>query len=138
DHFHDFHHHGDFVIAPFWWSSWWPWWWGGGYGDGYYGYGSPYCYYYDTDGYAGAPAGNVVAENALPNENAVAANVAPPSPADETQADRDGANNGAMFFGEAANAFQAGRYRDALRYANHAAVDSPQNAKAPELMSLSM
>lgn len=44
----------------------------------------------------------------------------------------------AQFFGQAGDAFQTGKYRDALRLANHAAVESPQNPKASELMSLSL
>ena len=45
---------------------------------------------------------------------------------------------GAEYFAQAADAFQSGKYRDALRLANHAAVESPQNPKAPELMSLAL
>ena len=43
-----------------------------------------------------------------------------------------------MFFAQAEDAFQAGKYRDALRLANHAAVESPRNPKAAELMSLAL
>jgi tetratricopeptide (TPR) repeat protein len=46
--------------------------------------------------------------------------------------------SGAVYFNQAADAFSAGKYRDAVRLANHAAVESPQNPKAPELMSLAL
>jgi tetratricopeptide (TPR) repeat protein len=49
-----------------------------------------------------------------------------------------GSDAGAEYYSEATSAFHNGQYRDALRLANHAAVESPQNAKAHELMSLSM
>src|SRR4029079_6097218 len=45
---------------------------------------------------------------------------------------------GAAFFVRAEDAFQAGKYRDAVRMANHAAVESPRNPKAAELMSLAL
>ncbi len=41
-------------------------------------------------------------------------------------------------FSRAEDAFQAGKYRDAVRMANHAAVESPRNPKAAELMSLAL
>ena len=46
--------------------------------------------------------------------------------------------SGEAYFGQAADAFRSGQYRDAMRLANHAAVESPQNPKAPELMSLAL
>ena len=42
------------------------------------------------------------------------------------------------YFAQAQGAFSEGHYKDALRMANHAAVESPQNPKAHELMSLSL
>ena len=138
DHFHDFHHHGNFVIAPFWWPLWWPAWWGGGYANDYYGYGSPYCYYYDENGYAPT---NV---DYAPIDNSVAATESPQSraqSADENySAEESGGSSsaGAAFFSRTEDAFQAGKYRDAVRMANHAAVESPRNPKAAELMSLAL
>jgi tetratricopeptide (TPR) repeat protein len=138
DHFNDFHHHGNFVVAPFWWPLWWPAWWGGGYAGDYYGYGSPYCYYYDNNSYA-----PVNAENAGIDASVAAADELPyPRQAAESDYSQNGlslpSSSGGMFFAQAEGAFQAGKYRDALRLANHAAVESPQNPKAAELMSLAL
>ena len=41
-----------------------------------------------------------------------------------------------QYLGGAQDAFQQGSYADALRLANHAAIEMPQNAKPHELMSL--
>jgi len=126
------------VIAPFWWPLWWPAWWGGGYANDYYGYGSPYCYYYDENGYAPT---NV---DYAPIDNSMAAADAPQGraqSADENYlAEESGGSSsaGAAFFSRAEDAFQAGKYRDAVRMANHAAVESPRNPKAAELMSLAL
>jgi tetratricopeptide (TPR) repeat protein len=60
-------------------------------------------------------------------------------PQEYAQADSNSSSqSGAVFYNQAADAFSAGRYRDAVRLANHAAVESPQNPKAPELMSLAL
>jgi Flp pilus assembly protein TadD len=46
--------------------------------------------------------------------------------------------HGAGGSGPGIQAFQQGNYRDALRLASHAAVDSPRNARVHELLSLPM
>jgi tetratricopeptide (TPR) repeat protein len=81
-------------------------------------------------------AGNAAANNAAAG-NLAAADVANPNGDAGPDAGADN-SAGAEFFGQAEDAFQAGHYRDALRLANHAAVESPRNPKAHELMSLSM
>ena len=45
---------------------------------------------------------------------------------------------GGEFYGQATTAFHNGQYRDALRLANHAAVESPRNPRAHELISQAM
>jgi hypothetical protein len=138
NHFHDFNRRGNFVITPFWWPFWWPAWWGGGYANGYYDYGSPYCYYYDANDYGPADVGVREIDNSVAATGAPAAN-AQPELADEQQVDQSGSSSaGGMFFTQAEGAFRAGKYHDALRLANHAAVESPRNPKAAELMSLAL
>jgi hypothetical protein len=136
--FRDFNRRVNFVVAPFWWPFWWPWWWGGGYGGGYYDYGSPYCYYYDTNDFGPGDVGVPAIDN---NQAAVGAPVpdAQPDLADQGPVDQGGSSNaGAMFFSQAEGAFRGGKYHDALRLANHAAVESPRNPKSAELMSLAL
>ena len=119
---HHFHNNSFFVAWPFW--NWWPWWWNAGYGAGFYGYDLPsYCY---------APLAYDVAYDVAATTPAVqqAQYVAPDT---NTVTQR-----GEVYFGQAADAFESGQYRDAMRLANHAAIESPQNPKAPELMSLAM
>jgi hypothetical protein len=136
--FHDFNRRVSFVVAPFWWPLWWPWWWGGGYGNGYYDYGSPYCYYYDTNDFGPADVGVPAIGNNLAAVGAPAPD-AQPDLAEQGQVDQGGSSNaGGMFFSQAEGAFRGGKYHDALRLANHAAVESPRNPKAAELMSLAL
>ncbi len=140
NHFdHDFHHHNCFVVAPFWWP-----WWYSGFGDCYYGYGYndygvPYCY--NTVGYE-TPVNDGAAYDSGVYDSATYNNSLPQSteqlPQEYPQPDSNSSQSGAVFFGQAEEAFSAGRYRDAVRLANHAAVESPQNPKAPELMSLAL
>ncbi len=101
-------------------------------GFDYYPYLGPYCYdpaVYQTVGY-----------NALALDTAsIASEVNQAMPEEVPQPGADNQNNaGAMFFGQAEEAFQSGKYKDAVRLANHAAVESPNNPKAPELMSLGL
>jgi tetratricopeptide (TPR) repeat protein len=60
----------------------------------------------------------------------------PQQPLSSAADDSAVSQSGAAYFAEAADAFRAGNYSDALRLANHAAIESPQNPKAAELMSL--
>jgi hypothetical protein len=137
---------GTFVRFPFVFV---PVYFGGGYGYGYpyyYDYGNPYAYYslypYDDDGLPSvnvAPAANPGPPIAA--GNAPAANAAAPNAGGAAAVADAGAADGsagAEYFAQAEAAFQQGRYNDALRYANHAAVESPKNPKAHELMSLSL
>ena len=102
---------------PFWGLGWWWPWWNSGYGGGdygdYYGYESPYYEEYPV--YTDGPVTQQYQQPAY-------------STADDT--------TGSVYFSEAANAFRDGDYRDALKLAGHAAIESPQNPKAAELMSL--
>jgi tetratricopeptide (TPR) repeat protein len=99
-------------IGPYWWPAW------------GLGYGYPYSdYYYDQPDYQTGYAPDTVA----PQQAPVAA-----------ATNEQSSNIGGEFFGQAETAFSSGNYHDALRYANHAAVESPQNPKAHELMSLSL
>jgi tetratricopeptide (TPR) repeat protein len=142
-----------FAFVPFLYGSY-------GYLYPYYYYGSPYAYYPayypgddspppvnlpaanigpPIDAGANAPIQNGVAPNAGLLAGA-AVNAAPPNAAGAAagaDGEADG-SAGAEFFIQAEAAFHDGRYRDALRLANHAAVESPRNPKAHELMSLSL
>ena len=88
-------------------------------------------------------AQNGLAPNAPQNgaaQNPPAPNAPAPNVAGNA-ADGDGRGRrsaGAEFFAQSEAAFQDGRYHDAPRLATHAAVESPRNPKAHELMSLSM
>ncbi len=123
------------------WGFGWGWGWGypfgwGGYWDDYFcPYGPVYASAYPVDAYA----------YMYPNDGQYAANYpsAPaPTVADNAQpAADDGtgtANEGLLYYNEARTAFGRGDYRNALRLAGHAAVESPQNAKVHELISLSL
>jgi hypothetical protein len=107
----------------FWWGYypfWWPaWGWGGGYGY-VYDYGEPV---YETAGYQTVSAPTA-------DEAPTAAQTSAEEGADESA--------GGEYFAQSQAAFGEGHYKDALRMANHAAVESPQNPKAHELMSLSL
>jgi len=47
-------------------------------------------------------------------------------------------SEGGAFFAQAEDAFRQGEYRDAIRLAHHAAIESPRNPKAAELGSMAM
>ena len=70
-----------------------------------------------------------------PAEGQYAASYAPP-PTTVANDPAATANEGLQYFNEARGAFAQGDYRNAMRLASHAAVESPQNAKGHELMSL--
>jgi tetratricopeptide (TPR) repeat protein len=121
---------------------------GYGYGYPYFDYGGAnayYALYYNGDD--GLPPVNLPQAADPGPPIGAGANAAPPNAgggaeavADAGNADADNADGsaGAEFFTQAEAAFQDGRYRDALKLANHAAVESPRNPKAHELMSLSL
>ncbi len=83
-----------------------------------YQYGSPYFAYYQTQPTESQPE---VAQNQYGG----------PQP-------KDASPDGAEFYAQAESAFRGGQYRDAMRLASHAAIESPKNPKAHELMSLSL
>jgi tetratricopeptide (TPR) repeat protein len=109
--------------------------WGGYWGDYFYPYGrdyadaypmAAYCYAYPDDGqyavnYRSAPIPALVADE--------------PNSAGESGAT---ANEGLQFYNEARASFTRGDYRNALRLAEHSAVESPQNVKVHELTSLAL
>jgi len=103
-----------------------------------YGYVSPYydsaSYAYDAAPYAATTAYG--ATTALASQPDVVQTQYPEDP--QPTQPSVGSDAGSEYFAEATTAFHSGQYREALRLANHAAVESPQNAKAHELMSLAM
>jgi hypothetical protein len=129
DHFH----HGFFPLVlnsfwyPFWWgfdpvaySDYWP------YCD-YYGYGGGYGPdYYADSAFASAPVdegSEAIVEDQLAAEQETAASAS---------------DWGDRFLDSSIDAFRQGQYADALRLANHAAVEMPKNAKPHEIMSLAL
>jgi tetratricopeptide (TPR) repeat protein len=159
NNWNNWHNHNNFWGWGWWWPvAWgwgwgWPWWgWGwGGYGGGGYCYYCPDYSWYDNVGYYGAGYGgaspgyevavapsvtqtapNAMQQEYLPSQSQYA--TAPPQPGEAGQQD---ASQGAAFFAQAEDAFRQGNYRDAIKMANHAAVESPRNPKSAELMSLS-
>jgi tetratricopeptide (TPR) repeat protein len=103
-----------YYHRPYWNYGWWWPWWNNGWGD----YGDYYGY--DWPDYQQYP---VYAEQTTTQ----------PTWPQYVQTEQ---NNGTVYFTEAANAFRKGDYRNAVKYASHAAIESPQNPKAAELMSL--
>ncbi len=103
---------------------------------GGYGLDYPYLDYLNgnSNNAAAANGDNSTGDNDLPQ-----ANVSQPVQA-AAIADTDDANSwaGTEYFAQAETAFREGRYRDALRLANHAAVEEPRDPKSHELMSLSL
>jgi hypothetical protein len=87
-------------------------WWYPGYDYGYY----PYDYYGDDYAYNTAPSYTAVE----PPNNPM------------TQADQGGNE----YLDQAMQAFQAGNYQEAMRFGEHAIVDSPKDAEAHEVVSL--
>jgi hypothetical protein len=133
DHDHD--HFGHFGGWPFWglgWGGWgwgYPWYgWGGGYWSPGYAYDYGYPYY---GGYGGYGSGDYIYGSTsdtaayAPSESTVAVS---PEASDEA----------GEFFSRAITAFQQGDYKDALRWAGHAAIENPQDASAHVLLSLAM
>ena len=159
NNWNNWHGHNNFWGWGWWWPVSWGWGWGWpSWGWGGYGYAGDYCYYpdyswYDNVGYYGAtyatavPAYQVavaptvtqtyaptpaLTQESSPNESQYA--TAPPQPGEAGQ--QDASSQGAAFFAQAEDAFRQGNYRDAIKMANHAAVESPRNSKSAELMSL--
>jgi tetratricopeptide (TPR) repeat protein len=122
--------------------------WGGYWGDYYNPYGPVYSDLYPAGAYgytypdAGDYAANLpaVPNQTLPNQTGPGPN--PPVMADNPQQapslDDAAGNEGEQYYNEARAAFAQGDYRNALRLAGHASVESPQNAKVHELTSLAL
>jgi tetratricopeptide (TPR) repeat protein len=143
---HDWHNYNHywhhFPYAYGFWPFWDPW---------YFGFSVPlvstyvYCYdaepYYYEAGYAPAAtpmvAASVSAESLPPAEPDASG-----TPADLGTPAEGGGGVGGMtalqLYSGAREAFRTGDYRDALRLGNHAAIESPQNPKVHELISLSL
>lgn len=115
------YYNGRYYGGPYWRSAWWWPWWNYGYNN-YYAYGWPNYYDYPVYGYE-YPA-------------YTSATVAVQQPTYSETAESGTAQTGAEYFSQAVDAFQAGDYSNALRQASHAAIESPQNPKAAELMTL--
>ena len=110
--------------------------WGGYWGDYFCPYGPVYgdAYPMSDYGYAYPDEGQYAANYPAPPAAPVAADN-PPSSAGQG----DGAGNeGLQYYNEARAAFTQGDYRNALRLAGHAGVESPQNAKVHELIALTL
>jgi hypothetical protein len=134
--FDDFHHRvffSPFIGVgfgdPFGWSF-------GPYYGGY-GYGRyyPYCEYYYGSNYDSAPAAYVTTP-IVTDETANYDQVLPPSETPVVAAGGEETDWGNQYLNSARDAFQQGSYSDALRLANHAAVEMPKSAKTHELISL--
>ncbi len=141
NHFNNFCHRGGWWGIPFCYPWTWGWWGGFGWGLGYnyYDYVPAYCY--DTALVATVGYGNTIVADAsaAPPVEAQPEAPQPGNAAVNADANLQGdAQLGGMFFSQAENAFQTGKYREAFRMANHAAIESPENPRAPELMSLSL
>ncbi len=130
--------------------------WGYPYGSGYYPSYYPYTndYYYSYaptiyggDSYVppvyGDTSASVDSGITAPQQFADSSATAPPiseegglttGPAEGQQ----GTNAAMNYYSEARGAFLHGDYQDALRLANHAGVEAPQNPKAHELISLAL
>jgi tetratricopeptide (TPR) repeat protein len=94
----------------------------GGYGYGGYGRGYGYPGYYDGNYYTGYRGDYVDNSTTVVQEQPV-----------EVEAPADG-----NFLASARSAFESGEYERAQRFANHAVIDDPQNAKAHEMIALAM
>ena len=122
---------------PFWFSYWggYPYGWGGYYAD----YFCPYGPAYDT----ASPVAAYGYSYPYADDGQYAANM-PPTPAVAAETSQPAAESGAapsealQYYNEARAAFGEANYRNALRLAGHAAVESPQNAKVHELISLAL
>lgn len=115
---------------------WYPGWYGlyGGSSFDYYGYyGGGWPYYGNVVTVYDAPPTPVQAAEAPPVEAAE-----PAEPAASGEDDGQDSASGQEYASQAREAFRAGAYRDALRQANHAAVEMPRNAAVHELMSLAL
>ena len=103
-----------------------------------YDYGSP-----DTAAYADPAADPLAVQQGPaidqpPPDTTAQSDQPPPVSTSQYNGSSATSDPGAEYFAQAETAFRQGQYREAVRLANHAAVDAPQNFKAHELMSLGM
>jgi hypothetical protein len=144
-------HDWDNYYARGGWGRWggggyWPWYgglglgWGLGWDWGYpYDYG--YDYPYSDNGYFYSYAPTIYYDNSglvdsgLTSPPIVTSSDNMPLASTDNQ---QGDNEGLEFYSQARAAFQEGDYRNALRLAEHAGIDSPGNAKVHELISLTL
>jgi tetratricopeptide (TPR) repeat protein len=124
--------YGVALVMPLWYPGWY-----GLYGGpdydyyGYYGGGWPYygsevtVYSVPTTPVQTAEAPLVEAEK-------------PAEPVVSDDYDGTGSGLGQQYAAQARDTFRTGAYREALRHANHAAVEMPRNAAVHELMSLAL
>ena len=129
-----------------WGYPWFPYWggypfgWGGYWADYFCPYGPvyatgypiiagsyPYPYTYPDDGQYAVNFGNAAGPVIAPNAPQVAA-----------ENGEAAGNEGLQYYNEARSAFLQADYRNALRLAGHAGVESPQNVKVHELTSLAL
>jgi hypothetical protein len=120
---------------PFGLSLWWGYPYGGYYPDYFAPYGPYYASAYPASPYVydyGPPADSGEYSVASPPQEPLAADALPQSGGEAAP------NEGLQYYNEGRAAFQQGNYRDALRMAGHAGVESPQNPKVHELTSLAL
>jgi hypothetical protein len=120
---------------PFAWSGlWFPYWWSLGSSYGWGGY--PYCEYYYGSGYGYQPTSYISTTDYVPSESYATNYQQAPLPNEAQTAQSEETDWGMQYLSGATDAFQQGSYADALRLANHAAIEMPQNAKPHELAAL--
>ncbi len=137
DHDRDFDHFHRFVFAPFWFPFWWD------FAPFYSWYGYPY---YNEYYYYNYPSDQYYYSNYEPYDYSSAVSTVPgvySSEAGQNTVNGDETATtsndwGDSFLTSARDAFRNGDYSDALRLANHAAVEMPRSSKAHELMSLAL
>ena len=143
DHYYGYYHH-----YPYFWGFGWPYWgfgwpyWGFDFGLYYplYSYVYTYgiCPYEECNGYVYQYAPSEAAAANPPTGNLPLSITAAYPPETDQTAVRTMDADTLQFYASAREAFLKGDYRDALRQASHAALESPQNPKVHELMSLAL
>jgi tetratricopeptide (TPR) repeat protein len=158
-HGHDFDHgfgrrgfypYGLFGFGGLGWGwgyPWWggyasvPWWYYGGYGD-YGDYGDFADYGYPADAY-NAVYPNLIVASGVDSTSTADASAAPADTASSTPAETASSTpidtaSASEYYSQALDAFHAGNYANALRFAGHAAIDNPRDPNVHLLLSLSL
>ena len=137
-----FYPYGLFGLGGFgfgWGYPWWygyasmPWWSYGGYGD-YGDYGDFADYGYPADTYNAVYPNLIVASGVDSTPTAVASN----TPTDMASSTPIDTASESQYYSQALEAFRAGNYANALRFAGHAAIDNPRDPNVHLLASLSL